>query len=180
MEGVYEPGEDSYLLLRYVERLVQGRVLDVGTGSGIQAIAAASKPGVELVIAVDLNPKAVEKALERAKEAGLTMRINLIIGDLIDWLRGGVDWIIFNPPYLPGEEGINELSWSGGERGGETIERLLMEAHEHLRPDGAILLIYSNLTGLDEDAFRGYRAEVLEELPLFFERLFCVLLKPQD
>lgn len=179
MEDVYEPEEDSYLLLRHVERLVSGRVLDLGTGSGIQAMVAASKPDVELVIAVDLNPKAVGKALERAKEAGLAARINLVIGSLTDWLRGKLDWIIFNPPYLPGEEGISDLSWSGGEEGGETIEKLLKKAHEHLKPDGAILLVYSSLTGLDGDVFRGYRVELLEELPLFFERLFCVLLRPR-
>ncbi|MBS7637690.1 methyltransferase [Candidatus Bathyarchaeota archaeon] len=179
MEDVYEPDEDSYLLLRHVERLVRGRVLDLGTGCGIQAMAAASKPEVELVIAVDLNPRAVGKALERAKEAGLASRINLVIGSLTDWLRGELDWIIFNPPYLPREEGISELSWSGGEKGGETIERLLKRAYEHLKPDGAILLVYSSLTGLDKDIFRGYRVELLEELPLFFERLFCVLLQPR-
>lgn len=178
MEDVYEPGEDSYLLMRHVERLVRGRVLDVGTGVGIQSIAAASRSGVELVIAVDLNPRAVEMARRRFLEAGVAERINLIIGDLIDWLRGEVDWMVFNPPYLPREE-VGELSWSGGERGGETIERFLLEAHKHLKPGGGIILVYSDQTGLDEDALRGYDMEVLEELPLFFERLFCILLKPR-
>jgi release factor glutamine methyltransferase len=178
LEDVYEPGEDSYLLMRHVERLVRGRVLDVGTGCGIQAIAAASNPNVELVIAVDVNPKAVEEARKRAIKAGRIGRINLVIGSLLDWLRGRIDWIIFNPPYLPMEGIISEFSWSGGERGGEVIERLLLEADEYLSPDGAIILVYSTLTGLREDAFRGYMVEVLEELPLFFERLLCVLLRP--
>ncbi|MBE0633024.1 methyltransferase, partial [Candidatus Bathyarchaeota archaeon] len=40
MGEVYKPGEDSYLLQRYVEKLVGGTVLDMGTGSGIQAVSA--------------------------------------------------------------------------------------------------------------------------------------------
>lgn len=37
---IYEPEEDSYLLEKYVKKLAKGKVLDLGTGSGIQALAA--------------------------------------------------------------------------------------------------------------------------------------------
>ena len=59
MEEVYKPGEDSYLLQRHVERLVFGNVLDMGTGSGIQAVTAAIKQEVSKVLAVDINPVAL-------------------------------------------------------------------------------------------------------------------------
>ena len=48
------------LLLRHVEELVEGLVLDMGTGSGIQAVAAASKPEVSRVVAVDIDTDAIE------------------------------------------------------------------------------------------------------------------------
>ena len=66
MEEVYNPGEDSYLLQRYVERLVSGSVLDMGTGSGIQAVSAAQKDDVSRVLVVDINPAALIAAEKRA------------------------------------------------------------------------------------------------------------------
>ena len=40
---VYEPSEDSYLLEKYVKEFSKGLVLDIGTGTGIQAKAAFKK-----------------------------------------------------------------------------------------------------------------------------------------
>ncbi len=56
---IYEPAEDSYLLQEVVREEVHGRVLDVGTGSGIQALSAAKSSRVREVVAVDINPDAV-------------------------------------------------------------------------------------------------------------------------
>jgi len=39
-------------------------------------------------------------------------------------------------------------------------------------------MVYSGHSGLDEDDFRGYVVEKLDELSLFFETLFCVALTP--
>ncbi len=181
MDGlVYQPAEDSHLLLRYVERLVEGLVLDMGTGSGVQALGAASKPDVELVVAVDIDPEAVGEADRNLRAAGLRRRVELLIADLFSAFRplGLFNWIVFNPPYLPSEGAVDEVSWAGGPRGGEVIERFLRDASRYLRGDGGILLVYSTLTGLDEEAFKGYGVEVLEVLPLFYERLLCVCLRP--
>jgi len=54
--GVYEPEDDSYMLLdALLSRDLEGkRVLDMGTGTGIIAIAAA-QAGAD-VTAVDVNP----------------------------------------------------------------------------------------------------------------------------
>ena len=57
---VYEPAEDSYLLQKFVKKLVKGKVLDMGTGSGIQALSVKGD-----VLAVDINPEAVEKCKEK-------------------------------------------------------------------------------------------------------------------
>ena len=179
MEPVYKPAEDSLFLLRHMKELVKGIVLDMGTGSGIQAIAAAKKPEVWRVLAVDINPEAVETARWNAEEAKVSDKISIVLLDLfsgIDHKR--FNWILFNPPYLPSEGAGDEVSWVGGARGCELIERFLAEAPDHLKPDGAILMIYSTLTGLALDQFSGvYTIEVLDETVLFFEKLFCVLLR---
>ena len=84
MGRVYEPAEDSLLLLRHVEENVRGSVLDMGTGSGVQAVAAALKPEVDLVLAVDIDPGAIEVARKRATEAGVTDKIQFRVSDLFE------------------------------------------------------------------------------------------------
>ncbi len=163
------------LLARHVERLVYGSVLDMGTGSGVQAVTSASKPGVEMVVAVDVNPDAIAEAKRRAAEAGVDDKVKFMVSDLFENVEGRFDWIIFNPPYLPRDGEADELSWTGG---GEIIGRFLSEAAEHLKEGGAVLLVYSSLTGIDPEEHKEYSWEVLEELPLFFEMLYCVLLRP--
>lgn len=70
-------------------------VFDVGTGSGILAIAAA-KLGAETVKAVDIDATAVRVAAENIAANGLTERINVKQGDLLQGTEGQADVIIAN------------------------------------------------------------------------------------
>jgi release factor glutamine methyltransferase len=174
--SIYTPAEDSYLLQRHVKRLVEGRVLDMGTGSGIQAVTAAQKPDVDWVVATDINPSAIEAAKRRAKKAGVIDKIDFVVSDLFDKIEGDFDWIIFNPPYLPSDGGIFDPTWDGGKIGGETIQRFLNQAKKYLTLNGSILLIYSSESGaLDQ---LEYQWKILEEENLFFETVYCALLTP--
>ena len=58
---MYSPQEDSYMLLEQLKKYAKGKVLDMGTGSGIQALEAAKKENVESVLAVDINKKVILK-----------------------------------------------------------------------------------------------------------------------
>jgi release factor glutamine methyltransferase len=73
------------------------RVLDMGTGSGIQAILAASKS--TNVIAVDVNPFAVKYAKLNVKLNGLSSRVKVVKSDLFKNVKGKFDLIIFDPPF---------------------------------------------------------------------------------
>jgi release factor glutamine methyltransferase len=180
MAGVYKPAEDSMLLLRHAQASVHGSVLDMGTGSGVLAVAAAHKPEVERVVAVDIDPDAIILARRRAEESGVLDRIEFRIGDLFEVMDGEkFDCILFNPPYLPSEGPANEASWSGGASGSETIRRFLETTDGHLNPEGAIIMVHSSRTGLAiAEVEKKYSVYVLEELPLFFEKLYCLLLQP--
>ncbi|MBD3172255.1 methyltransferase [Candidatus Bathyarchaeota archaeon] len=178
MGEVYKPGEDSYLLQKYVEGLVSGRVLDMGTGSGIQAVTAAAKNLVQFVCAVDINPAALIAAERRALDAGVLSKIEFRLSDLFNNIEAMFDWIIFNPPYLPSSQGYDEASWAGGDTGGEVIKCFLEEAPRYLMAGGSILMIYSSHSGLEEADFNGYDVEYLEEIGLFFEKIYCVRLTP--
>lgn len=178
MEEVYKPGEDSYLLQRWVEKLVSGSVLDMGTGSGIQAISAAQKKEVDHVLAVDINPAALIDAEKRAYKYNVQGKIDFLLSDLFDEVRGVFDWIVFNTPYLPSEGDADEASWAGGETGGEVIKQFLTDAPDHLVTGGSILMIYSSHSGLDDADFNGYLYELLEEIGVFYEKIYCVRLSP--
>lgn len=178
MEDVYRPGEDSYLLASHVRMLVSGEVLDMGTGSGIQAVEAAAKQEVSRVVAVDVNPAAVEATKMRAESAGVASKMEFVTSDLFENVEGVYDWMVFNPPYLPGEGKADEASWAGGETGAETVRRFLRDARGHLKKNGTILIVYSDHTGLTASDFNGYEVEKLDEKSLFFETLFFVALTP--
>ena len=59
-----------------------GKVLDVGTGSGILAIAAA-RLGADSVLGVDIDPMAVRVAPENVEKNGLSREIDIRQGDLV-------------------------------------------------------------------------------------------------
>jgi len=180
MAEVYKPAEDTLLLLRHAERLVEGDVLEMGTGSGYISIELSRMPRVRRIVGVDIDPKAVEVAQNNALEAGVSDSVRFLESDLFQNLGDSrFNWVLFNPPYLPSEGVIDELSWAGGEKGGELLMRFLSEAPPHLSPGGRILAIVSSQTNFDfEKAGHQYKIEVLEEVSLFFETLSCVLFVP--
>lgn len=118
-----------------------GRLLDVGTGSGIIALSlAASWPDAQ-VEAVDLSEDALSLARENAEKLGLVDRVRFYRSDLLTATEGRFDLIVANLPYIAAEE-ISKLSrevqydphsaLDGGAVGTEIIFRLIAEAKEHL------------------------------------------------
>jgi ribosomal protein L11 methyltransferase len=90
--------ETTALCLRTIEKhIAQGdRVVDVGTGSGILAIAAA-KLGANEVIAIDLDPVAVSSAKENVALNGMSELVDVRLGDLLATpIDGPVDVIVAN------------------------------------------------------------------------------------
>ena len=63
---LYEPEEDSFLLQKFVKKYSKGLVLDMGTGSGIQAKTASEK--ADLVIALDIDKDAIKHCKKNYKD----------------------------------------------------------------------------------------------------------------
>ncbi|MBT3582279.1 methyltransferase, partial [Candidatus Woesearchaeota archaeon] len=112
-ESVYEPMEDSKLMQKAVQLRAKGKsILDVGTGSGIQAISA-SLAGAKEVWACDINPEAVKCA--KANATSNKVEVNVIQSNLFENVpKKKFDLIVFNPPYLPSDGKHDDIRWSGG------------------------------------------------------------------
>ena len=167
---IYEPREDSFLLQKYVDKYSRGKVLDIGTGSGIQALTAMKK--TKDVLAVDID----EYSVIYARSKG----VNAIQSDLFQSVNGKFDLIIFNPPYLPKD--IKEKKEvarlvSGGKEGKELIEEFFSKVRNYLNEGGRILLAFSSLSGdvLDCIKKNGFNYKKLAEQSFFFEKLFVYL-----
>lgn len=89
--------ETTWLCLEALDRLVRGgeRVLDIGTGSGILAIAAL-KLGAAAAEGVDIDPVAVRTAGENAALNGVADRLTVLVGDLSDKASGAYQLITAN------------------------------------------------------------------------------------
>jgi release factor glutamine methyltransferase len=179
MIEVYEPREDTFLILKEVKRYAKGRVLDVGTGSGILAIAASKK--AKEVIGVDVNKEAIEYAKKQDWD------VKFLYSDLFSNVKGKFDLIIFNPPYLPEDKREpkgSRLATTGGKKGYEILERFFLEAGKYLKPDGKILVLFSTLTKKDKvhEILENYafNYQKLSEQSFDFETLFVYLVEKSN
>src|SRR4051812_30944597 len=92
------------------------RVADVGTGSGILALAAA-RAGAANVVAIDVNPNAVKAAAENAHANGLGARVTALVSDLLSALPPlpMFDVILSSPPSFAGEpRDLADRAWHAG------------------------------------------------------------------
>ena len=89
--------ETTALCLEVLDERVRGgeRVLDIGTGSGILAIAAL-KLGAAAAEGVDIDPMCVRTAGENAARNGVVDRLTVLVGDLSDKASGVYDLITAN------------------------------------------------------------------------------------
>ena len=74
---------------------LEGRIIDLGTGTGRLAIGAALMSPAHIV-GVDVDARALELARENAKTAGVKVKW---VQSTIDQLDGTYDTVIMNPPY---------------------------------------------------------------------------------
>ncbi|MBI2564824.1 methyltransferase [Candidatus Woesearchaeota archaeon] len=179
IDEVYSPREDSYMLEYQVRCFAQGVVLDMGTGSGIQALAAAHLANVKQVYAVDVDKKAIEYSKKYSKHE----KINYICGNLFSSFKKKIkfDTIIFNPPYLPQDHKIQRLALEGGKKGYEVIQLFLNQVNEFLAEKGIILLVFSSLSNKNmvEQLITNnlLTFEQLSTKRLFFETLYVYKLE---
>ncbi len=155
--GVLIPRPETEHLVEEVLRLAGSladqdlRIADLGTGSGIIAVALAhALPNAEIA-AVDLSRQALLIARENAERNQVAGRIEFFEGDLLGPLAGRRFSIIAsNPPYVPlldrdslsveVREHEPHAALFAGEDGLDIYRRLIPEARDHLLPGGWLVM----------------------------------------
>jgi release factor glutamine methyltransferase len=172
---VYEPSDDSKLAVEALVKLKNmGRryesFLDLGTGTGLLALAAGALFSPRRLAAVDISPHSVESA-----RATLGPNALIVQCDAASCLSGEWDLVVLNPPYLP----AGDRPW------GECSYWQLMafnEGENHLKLCRAagrlgreVLVVRSSLSSLDVDSCLKsmglLERDVVAERRLFMERL---------
>jgi methylase of polypeptide subunit release factors len=160
------------------------RVAEVGTGSGILALAAA-RAGARQVVAIDINPNAALAAQRNACANGLGDRVLAVCSNLLSALAAEptFDIIISSPPSFAGEpRDLADRAWHAGP-GYRDIALLFDQARDRLMAGGRLYVLFSSDTDLGLMGKligrAGLRAHAVSERPLLVESFILYELRAE-
>ncbi|OKI43216.1 methyltransferase [Streptomyces sp. TSRI0281] len=152
--GVYRPQADTWLLVQALRDagIPHGaRVLDMCTGTGALAVAAANA-GAGHITAVDISLRATLATRFNTRVRGLPVRVER--RDALTFpARRQFDVILANPPYVPSPR--RELprsgpsrAWDAARDGRALLDPLCANAPKLLSNGGMLLLVHSAVCGV--------------------------------
>jgi release factor glutamine methyltransferase len=134
-DGVFTPDPKiTYTPSMILENLPDVRekhVADVGTGTGVLAIAAA-KRGAK-VVAIDIDPPAIKNAQENIKQFTFEHNISLLQGNLLEGVSISFDYIFANLPIL-------DEVWDASTKATSLLDTFLEQARIALQPAGRVFI----------------------------------------
>ncbi|PCN49544.1 putative protein N(5)-glutamine methyltransferase [Curtobacterium sp. 'Ferrero'] len=149
--GVFVPRARTGVVVAEAARRLQryDRVVDLCCGVGAIGVALLERVGALDLVAADLDPEAVDTAAENIGDRGI-----VVLGDLFDplpeRLRGTVDVIAVNAPYVPTEaiatmpsearEHEHRIALDGGADGLGLHRRIAAGSGAWLRPGGSVVI----------------------------------------
>jgi release factor glutamine methyltransferase len=131
------------------------KIIDLGTGSGVIAVALAANFENCSVYATDISEDALELAAENAKKNKVEDRIKFVMGDLFQPLenknlQGSADCVVSNPPYVREEDSENlseeitdfepKMALFSGDDGLNFHKRIVKECKTYLKSGGLLAL----------------------------------------
>jgi len=190
--NVLIPRPETELLVEKAITLAESQnistVADVGTGCGAIAVSLAINLPEITVYATDISIQALEIARQNCVQHGVSGRVHLLSGNLLEPIQQPVDLIIANLPYVGRSEltanGLLHfepaLALNGGKNGVDIIIRLCHQAIDKLQPGGTIILEIGqgqseSVVAVLNDAFPTGVIEVRHDLT-GIDRLVCMRL----
>lgn len=160
-ERVLIPRPETEILVEYAAQWVckehgpaAGIIADIGTGSGAIAVSLAYLLPEVIVHATDISERAIDVARSNAQRHGVADRLHFHVGDMLTALpvalRGHIDALVSNPPYVPQDQAFllsreirefepAEAIFVPGD-GSVLHRRLIADAASWLRPGGLLAM----------------------------------------
>ncbi|QKF73308.1 protein-(glutamine-N5) methyltransferase [Aliarcobacter faecis] len=142
-EGVLIPRPETEFLVENAFNILKEQkesktVVEIGTGSGIISVMLALLIENIKIIAVDINPKALELAKQNAKKFGVLEKIDFRLSNLFENIfEENIFMVVSNPPYIANDyklpknvkfEPSNALF--GGVLGDELLKNIIKETND--------------------------------------------------
>jgi release factor glutamine methyltransferase len=142
------PRPESELLVEKAIEIAGHRpatIADIGTGGGAIAVTIALELPQAKIYATDISAQALEVAKANCQRYGVSHRVILLQGDMLEPLPEKVDLIVANLPYVRRKEIAADsfeplVALDGGAEGTESITKLCRQAKGRLKEDGTMLL----------------------------------------
>jgi release factor glutamine methyltransferase len=147
----FAPSEHTAALLLHLRRRFgggpPGRVVEIGTGSGV-VLTAVLAAGAAHGFGVDIEPEAVRRTQALLESEGLADRAQVVQGSMWSACRGQrFDLAVANLPHFPAtriEGDGRAASWScGGADGRRLLDEFLEQLGDHLLPGGAAVITHN-------------------------------------
>jgi release factor glutamine methyltransferase len=148
-------------------------IVDLGTGSGALALALKHAFPAARVYATDIDPDAIELARENVEDAGVTVLAGDLFAALPFGMRGHIDLLISNPPYVAeGDELPLEVrehepprALFAGPVGDEVLVRIAEQAFHWVKPGGWVFLeIGETQADRAMELFADFQCVIYEDL----------------
>lgn len=182
-DEVYEPAEDSFLLMDALEKDVVFLTsikplicLEVGCGSGAVSAFMANVLGpCTVYFCTDMNAAATQLTARTGQQNNTSLQPVCcdLVGPLRTRLHHAVDVLLFNPPYVETSaqqvgSGQLEASWAGGLKGRQVMDRLFVHVASLLTERGVfyVLIVKDN----DPDDVKEFCENVGLEVETVLER----------
>lgn len=142
--------ETETLIAAALENGPVGRVLDMGTGSGIIVLTLLAEWPDARAVASDISENALIVCVKNAGRHAVGPRLSVSVSDWYSEIDGTFDLIVSNPPYIAGHE-MDDLSdevrkfdpfiaLSPGGDGLDAYRQIAAGARAHLSVDGRVLV----------------------------------------
>jgi release factor glutamine methyltransferase len=161
---------DTEIFTKAITVKPEEEFLEIGIGTGVTAIMVA-KAGAN-VTGVDINPAAVKNANENALQQEIGNNVNFFVSDVFDKVPNKLfDTIYFNVPFCFSEiSELTELQKSVFDYQYSTLEKFINNSMSFLKPNGRLLIGFSNFWGLPDKLFGFFYGAGFQEIKILLQQ----------